>query len=101
MLKTLYDRSKHFLAGAALCAAVATPLLTPKPAEAWWGPVWGWRGGVVAGLPPVWVVPAAPAPIAYPYPYVAPYAYAPPNWRWVPAYRNVAGVTLEGHWEHR
>ena len=104
MLKGLIARFRRVLAGAALCAAVALPVLTPSPAEAWWGPGWhagwGWRGGVAIGLPPVVVgAPVYAPPPAY-YPYAPAYAYAPPYWRWVPAYRAANGVFVGGHWEH-
>ncbi len=91
MLKSLYAFSNRLGVGVALCAAIAMPTLAPKPAQAWWGP--GWHGGFVVGLPPVVVGPVVPAPAVYPYP--------PPYWYWVPAYRNAAGVLVEGHWEHR
>ena len=90
---------KRLVAGAAIAAAVAIPLLTPAPAEAWWrggwgwhagyvGPGWGWhpgwgwgwRGGVYVGTPVI----AVGAPV---YPYTAPYRWVPgyyaPNGAWV------------------
>jgi hypothetical protein len=91
---------KRWIAGAALAAAVAVPMLTPAPAEAWWRGGWGWHagwahpgwgwhagwgwgGGVYAGVPPV-VVGAA----AYPY---APY-------RWIPGYYAPNGARVPAHW---
>jgi hypothetical protein len=97
MLKELSVRSRRLVAGAALCAAVLLPVIIAKPAEAWWGPGWGWHGGVAIALPPVIV--GAPPPPPY-YPYVPVYAYPPPYWHWVPEHREANGVVVAGHWEH-
>jgi len=100
MLKGLIARSRRLTASAALCAAVMLPIVTPKPAEAWWGPGWGWHGGIGIALPPVVVGPPAYPPVRYYYPYAPAYAYAPPYWHWVPEHRNADGVVVAGHWEH-
>jgi hypothetical protein len=109
MINRMLVRSKRWLAGAALCAALLVPMLTPGSAKAWWGPGWGWRagwggwgwgwrGGVVVGLPPVVVgAPVYPPypyyPVAYPaYPYGYPY-------HWVPAHTDAHGTWIQGHWE--
>ncbi len=93
---------KRLIAGTAVAAALAIPVLTPAPAQAWWyggwgwHAGWGWRGGVYVGLPPVVVgAPAYPYP-AYPaYPYPG-YAYA--GWRWVPGYWGAGHVWVGGRW---
>ncbi len=100
MLKTLIARSRRLAAGAALCAAVLLPVMTPKSAEAWWGPGWGWHGGIGIALPPVVVGAPVYAPAPYYYSYAPAYAYAPPYWRWVPEHRGADGVSVAGHWEH-
>ena len=98
MVKGLFARSRRIAAGAALAAAVLAATLAPKPAAAWWGPGWSWRGGVVVGFPPVVV--GAPIYAPAPYPYYAPaYAYAPPYWHWVPEHREAKGAVVPGHWE--
>jgi hypothetical protein len=107
---------KRLLVSAAVVAAVAVPVFTSTPAQAWWrggwgwhagwgwrpgwglGPGWGWRGGVYVGLPPVVVGGPAypPYPYAgYSYPYPA-YAYA--GWRWVPGFWGPGGVWVAGRW---
>jgi len=93
---------KRIMLAAGLTLAVAVPLLTPQPAEAWWhgggwgyhpgwgwhgGWGWGWRGGVYVGVPPVVV--GAPA-VAYPPP-----AY---GYHWVPGYYAPGGAFVPGHW---
>jgi hypothetical protein len=106
-MKTL----RRIIAGLALTAAVAAPLLTPAPAEAWWrggwhggwgwhagwgwhpgwgwrgGWGWGWRGGVVVGAPGVVVG----APV-----YAAPGYY----YHWVPGYW-AGRVWVRPHWGYR
>jgi hypothetical protein len=100
MVNGLVARSRHLIASAALCAAALLPFITPKPAEAWWGPGWGWRGGVAVAFPPVVVgAPVYPSP-AYYSPYAPAYAYAQPYWRWVPEHRVAHGIIVAGHWEH-
>jgi len=84
---------------AGLTLAVAAPLLTPQPAQAWWhgagwgyhpgwgwhgGWGWGWRGGVYVGVPPVVVG--------------APVGYAPYGYHWVPGYYARGGVWVAPHW---
>ena len=101
MLKGVLARSRTLAASAAVCAAILLPVLTPKPAQAWWGPGWGWHGGIAIGLPPVVVgAPVYPVlPYAY-YPYPPAYAYAQPYWHWVPEHRDANGTIIGGHWEH-
>jgi hypothetical protein len=99
MLKELIHRSRNVTASAALCAAVLLPVLTPKPAQAWWAPGWGWHGGIGIALPPV-VIGAPVYPPPYYGPYMPAYAYAPPYWHWVPEHRAADGVLVAGHWEH-
>ncbi len=86
---------KRLALGSALAATLATPLLAPSPAQAWWARPgygwhagyglhygwgwhagWGWRGGVFVGAPAVVVGP--------------PVAYAP--YRWAPGYYTRYGV---------
>jgi hypothetical protein len=100
MLKTLIARSRRLTAGAALCTAVLLPVMTPKSADAWWGPGWGWHGSIGIALPPVVVGAPVYASAPYYYPYAPAYAYAPPYWRWVPEHRGADGVSVAGHWEH-
>ncbi len=101
MLKGLIARFRRPIASTALCAAVLLPVVTPKPAEAWWGPGWGWHGGVAIALPPVVVgAPVYPPPPPPYYPYVPVHAYAQPYWHWVPEHREANGVVVAGHWEH-
>ena len=100
MLKGLIARSHRFIASAALCAAVLMPVITPKPAEAWWGPGGGWHGGIAVALPPVVVGAPVYPPAPYYYPYAPAYAYAQPYWRWVPEHGAANGVVVVGHWEH-
>ena len=89
---------KNLLLGGALCAAVAGPLLTPAPAQAWWGRHgygygwhggwagwhggWGWRGGVVIGAPVVVTPPVV---------YAAPY-------RFIPGHYVPGGFWVAPHW---
>jgi hypothetical protein len=102
---------KKFLLGGLLSAAVAVPLLTPAPAQAWWhGGGWGWHGGFGwhAGWHPGFYRPGwgwggwrggvyvgAPA-VTVGYPYA--YGYAP---YWVPGYYGAGGVFIAGHWGYR
>ncbi len=90
---------KRILVGGAMAAALAVPLLTPAPADAWWArPGWGWhggwgwhagygwRGGVYVGVPGVVVAP--------------PVVYAPPayGYRWIPGHYLPNGVYVGPHW---
>ncbi len=101
MLTKFLARSRRSIASIVVCAAAVLVVMAPKPAAAWWGPGWGWRGGFVVGVPPVVVgAPVYPA-VPYPYyPYAPAYAYAPPYWHWVPWHRAPNGVIVAGHWEH-
>jgi hypothetical protein len=108
-MKTL----RRIIAGAALAAAAAGPMLLPSPAHAWWHapgyggwrggwgarggwgwhpgwgwrPGWGWGPGYGVGVPPVVVGPPV---------YTAPgYAY-----RWVPGYWS-GRVWVRPHWGYR
>lgn len=86
VMRTNVGRSlKRALIGAALCTAIAAPLIVPGTAQAWWyRPGWGWRPGVVIGVPPVVV---APAPV-----YVAPPVVVAPQ----PCTRAGCGRTTTG-----
>jgi hypothetical protein len=84
-------RPLRWLTGAAVCAALALPVLLPRPAEAWWARA-GW-GGVAVAAPPVVV---APPPVVVAPPVVA---YArPPVARWIPGHYNWRGFWVPGHW---
>ena len=106
---------KRFITGAALAGAIALPLFSPAPAQAWWRGGWGyhvgpgyayrpgwgyhpgwgygyrpgwgygWRGGVYVGVPPVVV---GPRPYAYPY----------AAYRWIPGHYNRYGGWVPPHW---
>ena len=100
MLKGLFARFCRLTASAALSAATLLTVITPKPANAWWGPGWGWHGGIGIALPPVVIgAPVYPPPVYY-YPYTPAYAYGPPYWHWVPEHRASDGAMVAGHWEH-
>ena len=99
MLKRLIAYSCRLTASVALCAAVLLPVIIAKPAKAWWGPAWGWHGGIAVALPPVVVGPPVYPP-AYYYPYASAYAYAQPYWHWVPEHKAADGAVVAGHWEH-
>ena len=93
-------RIRHLTASAAVCAAVLLTVFTPKAAQAWWRPGWGWHGGVAIALPPVVVGGPVYPVVPYPYgSYPTVYAYPQPQWRWVPDYRAANGVIVAGHWE--
>ena len=82
--------ARRWLAGAAICGAVAVPALLPAPAQAWWARAgWGW-GGVAVAVPPVYAAPAVvvPPPVAY---------VPPPVARWVPGHYNRRGWWVPGH----
>lgn len=97
MLTVVAARCRRFAVGVAIAAAAVLTVLTPKAAQAWWGP--GWRGGIVVGLPPVVVGPPVYPAAPYPYYSYTP-AYAVPYWHWVPEYRAANGTVVAGHWEH-
>jgi hypothetical protein len=111
MIRTLWARARRWLAGAGIGLALLAPVMLPRPAEAWWGPGWGWHAGwagwgwgwhpgIAIGLPPVVV--GAPVYAAYPYAYAYPpapvYPYGYP-YHWVPAHVAPNGVWVAGHWE--
>jgi hypothetical protein len=108
---------KRMITGVALAAAIAMPLLTPAPAQAWWRggwgvhvggpgygyrPGWGYHPGWGYGYHPGWgygwrggvyvgvppVIVGTPAPYAYPY---SPY-------RWIPGHYNRYGAWIPPHW---
>lgn len=81
----------RFVAGAALCCAIAVPALLPGAAHAQWVP--GWRRGVVVAAPPVLV---APPPVAYVAP--PPVIVARPYAHWVRPHFNWRGIWVPGHW---
>ncbi len=84
---------KKLLLGALVTATLAAPVLTPVPAQAWWGPHggwhagwgwhpgWGWRGGVYVGGPTVVVSPGWGAP-----------------YRFIPGHYNPWGAWVPAHW---
>ncbi len=74
---------KRLVLGGAVAAAVAIPLLAPSQADAWWGPRWGWHGGVIV---------APRVVVGFP----APYAYPPVHW--IPAHYTYWGAFVPGHW---
>ncbi len=85
---------KRLVFGGALAAALAVPMLTPAPAQAWWGhpawyPRWGWHGGWHAG-----VVIGAPVVITPPVVVAAP----GPVWHFVPGHVAPNGVWVPPHW---
>jgi len=81
---------KRWLAGGAVCAALAIPALAPSSAEAYWVRRCCWRPGVVVVRPPVVY---APPPVAYVGP-PRPWPYA----RWVPGHYNRWGRWIPPHW---
>ena len=107
----LFTRARVGIVAAAVLA-FSIPLLTPKPAEAWWyrggpgwhagwGPGYGWHGGWRAGYYGGWrggyygpgVVVGVPGPIVIAPPPV--YAYGPRPWvraHWAGPY------WVPGHW---
>jgi len=90
------SKLRKLLLGGALATALAVPLVTPAPAQAWWvrggygwhggwgwHPGWGWRGGVVIRGPVV----VGP-----------PVAYAPYRYRFVPGHYTPWGAWVPPHW---
>ncbi len=93
---------KKILVGGALALTLATPLLTPNPAEAWvgrggwhagwgWHGGWGWRGGVYVGGPALVVGPGYYGPAYYG-------GYYRPGYHWVRPYYTPYRVYVPGHW---
>jgi hypothetical protein len=94
---------KHWIAGAALAAAVVVPLFTAAPAEAGWRGSWSWHAGWAWhggwdwhpgwGWPGVYVGAPAVAVGAPIYLYAAPY-------HWVPPHYAPNGAWVTGHWAY-
>ncbi|MHB1302907.1 MAG: hypothetical protein ACYCZB_05455 [Acidiphilium sp.] len=93
---------KRPLLAALAGAALATSLMVPQSAYAWWHRGWGWGPRFGIGI----TVPVAPPPVYYAPPPAYAYAYPPPVYyprarAWIPPHRNWAGAWIPGHYVWR